>query len=225
MREALARSDLDFVVSESGKDDRKSGAARLPRILRVASIATALLFCTIIILNALFLQDRKHPAPLLRAPDPADTAAVVVSPPAPAPAMPQRSSAPAAPVQVAAPIAPAPAKPAGRDAIADEISRVAMAAPAAERKPVKPVPAKASEERHDVIAGLIGAGQESSASVMAAQKALLRLGYVVRADGVFGATTRQAIARYERDNKLPVHGELTPKLAKQLATKAGSATQ
>jgi peptidoglycan hydrolase-like protein with peptidoglycan-binding domain len=60
---------------------------------------------------------------------------------------------------------------------------------------------------------------------MSAQKALVRLGYVLRADGVFGVTTRQAIERYERDNKLPVRGELTPKLARELVAKSGLSGQ
>lgn len=217
MREALAKSDLDFVVSKSDAARRKPDATRLPKILRVASIATAALFCTVIIVNALFLQDRKHAAPLLRAPDPVDAP--------PAAAMP----VPAPPRPVAAAPAPAPSIPTaptrpGRDVIADEINRGAPAA-TPDRKPAKPAPAKPADERRDPIASLIGGTQEPSPSILAAQKALLRLGYVVRADGVAGTSTRQAIESYERDHKLPVRGELTPKILRELAAKAALATQ
>lgn len=220
MREALAKSDLDFVVSKSDDARRKTEPTRLPKILRVASIATAVLFCTVIIVNALFLQDRKHAAPLLRAPDPVD-ASPAAAPSAPMPAQTQR---PAAAAPAATPsITSAPTKTSGRDAIADEINRVATPAP--DRKPAKPAPAKSADERRDPIASLLGAAQESSPSVLAAQKALLRLGYVVRADGVPGASTRQAIESYERDHKLPIRGELTPKISRDLAAKAALATQ
>lgn len=219
MREALAKSDLDFVVSKSDDTRRKGEPTRFPKILRVASIATAVLFCGVIVVNALFLQDRKHAAPLLRAPDPVEASPTRAAPAAPIPAPPQRSttvSPPAAPS-----VTPAPTRSSGRDAIADEINRV-VAATAPERKPAKPVPAKSAEDRHDPIAGLIGTTQELNANVLAAQKALVRLGYVLRADGVYRATTRQAIQSYERDNKLPVRGELTPKLTRDLIAKAGS---
>ena len=217
MREALAKSDLDFVVSKSDDARRKSEPARLPKILRVASIATAVLFCGVIVVNALFLQDRKHAAPLLRAPDPVDASPAVVAPAAPTPAPRPVTAVPSA----APPAAPAPTRSSGRDVIADEINRVATTS-APERKPARPAPAKSSDDRHDPIASLLGATQEPNANVLAAQKALVRLGYVLRPNGVIGASTRQAIESYERDNKLPVRGELTQKLSRELVAKAGS---
>lgn len=219
MREALAKSDLDFVVSKSDDSRRKTEPARLPKILRVASIATAVLFCAVIIVNALFLQDRKHAAPLLRAPDPAEASTATAAPPSPLPVPVQRPTASAA--SAAPTVAPAPARSSGRDAIADEINRVATA-PAPERKPARPAPAKSADDRHDPIASLLGTTPEASANVLAAQKALVRLGYVLRPDGVIGTSTRQAIESYERDNKLPVRGELTPKLSRELTAKAGA---
>jgi len=47
------------------------------------------------------------------------------------------------------------------------------------------------------------------------------LGFVLKPDGVAGATTRQAIERYERDRKLPVRGELTPALLRRLGAESG----
>lgn len=62
-----------------------------------------------------------------------------------------------------------------------------------------------------------------SKAVLDAQRALVRLGFVLKPDGVAGSATRQAIARYERDRGLPVSGELTPALMRRLAAEAGLA--
>ena len=58
---------------------------------------------------------------------------------------------------------------------------------------------------------------------MAAQKALLKLGFVLKPDGVFGGTTRQAIERFERDQGMPVKGDLTPRIMRMLAAESGVA--
>ena len=87
---------------------------------------------------------------------------------------------------------------------------------------------------HDVISQLLKAPParptpEAAASaapsklVLAAQRALIKLGFVLNPDGVAGATTRQAIERYERDHGLPVHGVITPALMRQLSAEMGRA--
>lgn len=220
MREALARSDLDFTTSEAAPSRAGSEAVRLPKILRAACVSTAVVVGAVIVANALFMQDRKHPAPLLRAPDPAVMAEPVQTPrPAPRPiaATPASTSASTS----ASAVAPsAPVARSGRDTIADEINRAAPT----ERRAAKVAPSpKPDAEKADAIASLIGVATGPSAAVMAAQKALVKLGYVLRADGMAGATTKQAIERYERDNKLPVRGELTPKIAREVAAKSGVA--
>lgn len=61
-----------------------------------------------------------------------------------------------------------------------------------------------------------------SPKVLAAQKALAKLGYgPVRLDGLPGTATKQAIARFEADRKLPVTGELSPRVAKEIAAVSG----
>jgi len=57
--------------------------------------------------------------------------------------------------------------------------------------------------------------------VLAAQRALVKLGYVLNRDGVAGATTRQAIERYERDHGLPVRGDLSRAIIRQLGAETG----
>ena len=227
MREALARSDLDFVLHEPDGAGRHDGDVnRLPRILRLACMSTAAIMCGVIVVNALFLQDRRHPAPLLRVPN---GPAAVSAPETLAPA-------PSSRAVVSSPVLqPGPdlQQKAARDPIGDAITK--MSAPV-ERKTIKvtnstsTTTSKTDGERVDPIASLIGSAQpasspEVSGLVLAAQKALLRLGYVVRADGRIGATTKQAIEHYERDNHLPAHGDLTPKLARELSAKAGIAGQ
>jgi hypothetical protein len=59
--------------------------------------------------------------------------------------------------------------------------------------------------------------------VLAAQRALVKLGYVLNRDGVVGATTRQAIERYERDHGLPVRGDLSRAIVRQLSAETGIA--
>jgi peptidoglycan hydrolase-like protein with peptidoglycan-binding domain len=57
--------------------------------------------------------------------------------------------------------------------------------------------------------------------VAAAQRALVKLGFVLEADGVAGTSTRQAIERYERDRGLPARGVLSPDLVRRLGTESG----
>jgi peptidoglycan hydrolase-like protein with peptidoglycan-binding domain len=56
--------------------------------------------------------------------------------------------------------------------------------------------------------------------VLFAQRALLKLGYVVRADGMLSSATRQALEKFERDIGLPAKGQITPKLLRQLAARS-----
>jgi peptidoglycan hydrolase-like protein with peptidoglycan-binding domain len=57
--------------------------------------------------------------------------------------------------------------------------------------------------------------------VLAVQRALIKLGYVVKPDGELGAVTRHAIAQYQRDHGLTADAHLTPKLLHRLAAETG----
>jgi peptidoglycan hydrolase-like protein with peptidoglycan-binding domain len=57
--------------------------------------------------------------------------------------------------------------------------------------------------------------------VLLVQKALMKLGYVIRPDGVMGTTTRQAIEKFERERGWPAHGELTPKVLREISLRSG----
>ncbi len=108
------------------------------------------------------------------------------------------------------------------------------AAPAA-RRPAAPVETRptARVERRPASPGLTRPAASSkprpapepSRAVAAAQRALVKLGFVLEADGVAGATTRKAIERYERDRGLPARGVLTPDLARRLGSESGIAIE
>jgi peptidoglycan hydrolase-like protein with peptidoglycan-binding domain len=72
--------------------------------------------------------------------------------------------------------------------------------------------------RPDPIADLIAPGPR----VIAVQRALNDFGYgPVKATGVYGTETIAAIQKFERDRKLPVTGQISPRLMRELAALTG----
>jgi hypothetical protein len=229
LREALARSDHDFVIAEEPRrKPRAAPAARAaeasPRKRNVvlaflmrrpgrtlAGVMVAALV-TGIVLNAVMFQTGHHPSPLFGSPRAAAPApkSVAAAPPLPAPR--PASLAPSAPVAPSpAPLARAPETPA--------------AAPRAAAREAEPAPVAAKK---DLIAALLNGESPQDAAapaarVAAVQKALIKAGFVLRADGVMGATTRQALERFERDRRLPVTGDLSPRTLRELADQSGVA--
>ena len=233
MREALARSYLDFVVAEEPRRKPRAPSARAaapahgerPRKARLllaflmrkpgrtlAGVVVAGLV-TGITLNAVQFQTGYHPSPLFGGPRAAASApktAAAVAPPLPAPR----------PVTLAQPAPVVAAAPAPAPATAPVVQPVAPRAAAREVE-VAPAPAK-----KDPIAALLNGETPVEAAlpparVAAVQKALIRSGFVLRADGVMGSSTRQALERFERDHKLPVTGDLSPRTLRELAQESG----
>jgi Putative peptidoglycan binding domain len=238
LREVLAAADHDFVLTEpASKRQRlrekllaasRRGSRRTVRWGRcyLSTLAIGLFIATAaaILLNALVWQRTRHPAPLFSRVVPAVptkkpmiAGLIAVPLPRPQPAL--------APVQ-------AQDKPVEKPAA--QISPVEM--------PPLEIPAhghprqtrSASSPPHDVISQLLKAPEpparptkEAATSaarsklVLAAQRALVKLGFVLDPDGVVGPTTRRAVERYERDHGLPVSGELTPALTRRLTAEAG----
>lgn len=232
MREALAAADHDFVLAEpAAKSKRLRGEASSakrrgssrPRRNRRAIGIVAGAFCVAtlvgILVNALILQKTRHPAPLFARAAPAravkePSIAEPIPRPAPRPASHAIAAAPAGDKTVEKPLAPPPA----------------LEKPAA--APVRQASDEAGEtRRRDPISQLLknGPAQEAPAatapgpnkSVLAAQRALVKLGFVLQMDGIAGASTRRAIERYERERKLPVAGEVTPALLRRLSAESG----
>jgi hypothetical protein len=231
--EALAASDHDFVLSERASKLKtilqklgtpKNRAARALR-QRGRCFGPYLVFgffaatFTVILFNALVWQKGHRSGPLLfshalpavsgKGPKNApanETAAAKHGPPAPAQDEAPKGSAekglqelPQARANVAPP------------ALRDQISEILQATEPAAALP----PAKPTADAPQALA--------PSKAVLKAQRALVKLGFVLKPDGVPGNATRQAVARFERDHGLPVRGELTPALMRRLSTEAGIA--
>jgi hypothetical protein len=236
LREALARSDNDFLVAEPRRRKKPvprpgwlSALIGVARFLRSAAnypnrIAGALLvgLAVAIAVNALELQTARHPAPFFGRTatlPPALPAETVPTPvPTPAPADMPRDTTPVAPV----PTAPATAAPmaAPTDPLGQFI-RQGEAAPA--HRSTAPLPAA----RPDAISQLLrrsaetpAAPQQPSRTVFAVQRALVKLGFVLKADGIEGDATRKAIIQFETDHHLPPRGDLSARLVRALRTES-----
>ncbi|HEY8063290.1 MAG TPA: peptidoglycan-binding domain-containing protein [Methylosinus sp.] len=229
MREALAATNHDFLLRDEDRGEtRRRGAKSSAKAKKgpltklfggrrrgIVFLCLAGATAIGVPMNALYFQDGRHPAPLFRsfAPD-LRTPRAETEAPLP-PARPQAAAIPAQPP--AAQPAPAPhpvmAKPAA-----------AMVKPAAAR----PEPAHA--EKRDAIGALLGKGphketpktDEPDKTVLTAQRALAKLGFALHADGKMGGATKQAIEKFERDNHLPVTGEVTAKLLRKLQGHVGA---
>lgn len=184
------------------------------RPLAVAACAAFAALMTGGLVNALFLQTQRHPAPLFRT--------------APAPAPVAHPVAPAPKVEAAAP----KAEPARETAAAPAHDVLPPPRPA-DLGQTRSVEAKRADAKPhaDAIGSLLRAGAPaaetttSTKTVIAAQKALAKLGYDIKPDGQIGAQTRQAIERFERSQKLPVTGEFGARNLKKLSAASGLTVQ
>jgi len=100
--------------------------------------------------------------------------------------------------------------------ISDEVLRQIARSPV--RAPSHPS-GSASIAHNDAIGDMI---MSSSRRVLAVQRALSDFGYgPVKATGLFGADTKAAIEKFERDRKLPVTGQISDRLLRELAAVTG----
>lgn len=242
MREALAVTDHDFVFSEPstkpkqprGRLGAKKGQGirrRLRQGRRYTPVLAMSFFgaiAALILLNALLWQKTRHPAPLFaratpgtaaRKPSPSEAGAMppLHRPPA---ITPQKDMAEKLPETTAPQMLPA-AKP-----LPDKVSGAGPVA-----RPGGPLP---SGRPHDPISQLLDEGHATSHApasktaqparsklVLAVQRALIKLGFVLKADGVPGKNLRQALERYQHDHGLAADGKLTPGLARKLSAESG----
>lgn len=173
-----------------------------------------------VLFNALALQQgRSGGARSSAVPTPAAAPADIRQMHNPAPATPAAAppstlqpAAAITPPTAAAPVAPLPpSKPAPPP-------RAASPAPAAATPVATAVPAAAPS-----ISSLLPPGEVPvSPRIVEIQKALARLGYgPLRVDGRTGEATKQAIERFERDRRLPVTGDVSDRLIRELNAVAG----
>lgn len=183
--------------------------------------AVALTAVAAIIVNAMFLQAGRHPSPLFAAtlpamkiapePETSPKPAVVVAPaqqPAPSPTA---SSPMPRPRPAEAEIRPG-------DPIGNLV-RATSGAPA----PVAIAPRPPMAIPHSAAKTEPGAGPTvSSARVAAVQRALTDYGYgQLKATGTVGADTQAAIQKFERERKLPLTGQVSDRLVRELGLATG----
>jgi hypothetical protein len=134
-------------------------------------------------------------------------------------------------------------KPVARSPITDMIRNSGQPAPVATPLARQPAPAAAAAPlaartaARDPIANMIRMGgpvpvppgnvgrSDPGDTVLAGQRALARLGYSVKVDGLMGSGTRQAIERFEQDKRLPVTGEFNARTVRELSSASGIAVQ
>jgi len=212
---------------------------------RISTLVAALACAGIIggiVVNALVLQKTRHPAPLFAhrpqhqapAEKPAPAAIPLpAAPPKPSPAVPQiplNNPQAAKPEETpgAHPVPPetVPAAP-GAAALSDPITQYlkAGAHPAEPARKAELLAERALPKQERPMAGVKPqkevAAPKPDKDIEEAQRRLIKLGFVLEADGRMGEATRKAIQQYERDHKLAVDGEVSGLLLRQFAKEAG----
>ncbi|WOH84193.1 peptidoglycan-binding domain-containing protein [Bradyrhizobium sp. BEA-2-5] len=210
-----------------------------PKDLVAGVLATSAIVA--ILINALFLQAGRHPSPMfggsvVTLPPPAPVAATSPMPrPRPAEAA-ARSAEPAA----MDPSKPVDVKPVETKPAETRSVEAKPAEPKAEAKPVDPManlvlkstaapsaaaPSPAAAPSSVVrppapipTAHLSPAGKR----IAAVQRTLTEYGYgQLKPTGTIGADTQHAIAKFERARKLPVTGQMSDRLVRELSTMIG----
>ncbi len=172
--------------------------------------AVALAAAGAIVANAAFLQTGQHPAPLFSAkpaaaPSPGQKSIRAVGQELTGPPPSAAKSNPASQVN------PVPAEP-------QKLEPVLLPRPRAESAPQR-APQLAAAGRPDPIGELIA---PSSKRVLAVQKALADYGFgQIRPNGTMGSETKEAIEQFERSRKMPVTGQISPRLLRELQALTG----
>jgi len=175
-------------------------------------IAGALAFAAAgaIIANALFLQAGRHPSPMF-----GTVAAMPAAAPAPASPLPRPRPLDVAARAMEPPTAPEPrpAEAKSTDPMTNLVVKSTGAAPAAGSnvvRPPAPIPSRETTQ------------STGSRRVAAVQRALTEYGYgQLKATGTIGADTQAAIQKFERERKIPVTGQMSDRLVRELAAVIG----
>jgi hypothetical protein len=179
-------------------------------------IAGAIAFAAVsaIVANATFMQAGHHPSPMF-----GTTAPVAAANPLPRP-RPVEATLKPADVKLAemrpAEARPAEAKPAPPVSVIAKTT-AAPVAPATVARPPAPIPVSS---RSDPVGDLIIASRR----VAAVQRALTDYGYgQLKPTGTVGSDTLAAIQKFERDRKLPITGQMSDRLVRELSAATGRA--
>ncbi len=184
----------------------------------------------VVLFNALIWQKNRHSAPLLfsrAAPAASATEPRIAEMTAvPAPRRARHAAISGEAPRNAGEQPPGQKSPAGKPAASGTPGSGTRSQTLADRSPMTQNDqiSELLEAAHIPSAGTSPSTTKASApnkSVLAAQHALVKLGFVLKPDGVAGAATRQAIKQFERSRGLPVRGVLSPALMLQLKAEAG----
>jgi len=177
----------------------------------VAGLLAAAAICAILA-NALFLQAGRHPSPMFGSvvtlPAPQTAAASPLPRPRPVELVSEPPEIRPVEVRGADPKNPDPKNPDPMANLVVKSTGAPAATPANMARPPAPIPATAQS-----------AGARRVAAV---QRALTQYGYgQLKATGAVGSDTQAAITKFERDRKLPVTGQMSDRLVKELTAMIG----
>ena len=176
-------------------------------------IAGALAFAAVsaIVANATFMQAGHHPSPMFGA---TVSVPVAAANPLPRPRPPEATLRPAD-VKLAE-VRPAEVKPTAPISVIARTTAAPVASATVTRPPA-PIPVSS---RSDPVGDLIIASRR----VAAVQRALTDYGYgQLKPTGTVGSDTLAAIQKFERDRKLPITGQMSDRLVRELSTVTGRA--
>ena len=170
-------------------------------------IAGALAFVAIcaILINALFMQAGRHPAPIFGTVVTLPAVAAVPANPMPRP-RPVDADVP--------PLEAKPADPKAADALTNLVKTTSTVQPANTDIPRPPVAVPVSRVESAPLSG--------THRVAAVQRALTDYGYgQLKPTGIAGADTQAAIQKFEKKRRLPVTGQVSDRLVRELVAMIG----
>lgn len=225
-----------IALNESAPRRRKAAAAKekerglIMQILfhspkDALASAVAVSAALAIIVNALFLQAGRHPSPLFATVLPAakpvaESKPAPVATAAPVPQQQPQQSVAASPQAAPSPLPrprPAEAEMRPGDPLGNLVRTTSMQPTSSVAGP-RPPAAIPQGAKSDSNGGQIA----SSARVAAVQRALTDYGYgQLKATGTVGADTQAAIQKFERERKLPLTGQVSERLVRELGLATG----
>ena len=190
-------------------------------LLAVAAISA-------IVTNALFLQAGRHPSPMFgaTASAPAHQLANPLPRPRPVEAATRSIELTAADVKAAEPKAEPKAEQPKAEPKSETMTNLVTKAAAPAAPPVAAPPAAAPPPaavmRPPAPVPVATPHSAAGRKIAAVQRALTDYGYgQLKPTGLIGADTQAAITKFERDRKLPVTGQMSDRLVKELSAMTG----
>jgi hypothetical protein len=212
-----------------------------PKDMVAGALAVAAVFA--IITNALFLQAGRHPSPMFGSVVtlPAPAPAVAVANPLPRPRPAELAVRPAEPTPAepklveakpieAKPVEAKSADPKNSDPMTNLVVKSTSAVPTAASSvagpAVKPTSAASvapsNVMRPPAPIPVSSHGDAGSRRIAAVQRALTQYGYgQLKPTGTIGSDTQAALSKFERDRKLPVTGQMSDRVVKELTAMIG----